>query len=224
MSGSSPWNVEPLSFAPNTNAMDEKSMPSDKAAAARVKSALVMDAVKRGDMKEADRLMGEQKETGTKGLVPMQWARDIFKGKKGKDQPEILQGKDMDGEESVYSVDAEKGKVGANRDATAIIKHADFPSLHLPALHSTAHTQTNTTPPPDHNGLTNNPPIFISRELSITHLHPREPSWSHISQVKRAIAFYDANEPQKMRDLRPRHLKRPETRPTPDAYTQNIHR
>jgi hypothetical protein len=76
-SGQSPWNTSGFAMAPSTNALDEKSMPSEQAAAARAKSALVMDAVRRGDMKEADRLMGEQKETGTKGIVPLQWARDM---------------------------------------------------------------------------------------------------------------------------------------------------
>ncbi|SMR64032.1 unnamed protein product [Zymoseptoria tritici ST99CH_3D1] len=95
-----------------TNAMDSSTMTSEHAIAARAKSALVMQAVKRGDMKEADRLMAQQRETekkegGSKGWVSR------FGRKKGK-QSEVVEGKTVDGdEESVYSVEVEKVRAKA---------------------------------------------------------------------------------------------------------------
>jgi hypothetical protein len=61
MSSGSGWEGSAFVWRTDTNVMCEKTMPSDRAAAARAKSAEVMAALKRGDSKEADRLMGEQR-------------------------------------------------------------------------------------------------------------------------------------------------------------------
>lgn len=82
---SSPWNSSGFAFAPSTNTLDRASMPSAEAEAARNKSAAVMDALRRGDAAEADRLMGkEHKPQGQ--IVPRPdvkgWFSKKFGGKK----------------------------------------------------------------------------------------------------------------------------------------------
>lgn len=72
---STSWNTSGFAFAPNTNTMDANSMPSDKAAAARLKSAEVMAALKNGESGDADAIMGKQQQKGTQGIVPLQWLK-----------------------------------------------------------------------------------------------------------------------------------------------------
>ncbi|KAK4545737.1 hypothetical protein LTR36_002691 [Oleoguttula mirabilis] len=69
----SSWNTSGFAFAPNTNAMDANTMPSDKAAAARMKAAEVMAALKKGEQGDADAIMGKQQQKGTQGILPLQW-------------------------------------------------------------------------------------------------------------------------------------------------------
>jgi len=87
---SSSWNDSGFAFAPNTNALDPVSMPSDKAEAARQKSAAVMAALKDGRTGDADALMGDQKETGTKGIVPLRWMKDKIKGGSKKKEDAVI--------------------------------------------------------------------------------------------------------------------------------------
>lgn len=80
---SSPWNSSGFAFAPSTNTLDRNSMPSAEAEAARNKSAAVMDALRRGDTSEADRLMGkEHKPQGQ--IVPRPNVKGWFGKKFGK--------------------------------------------------------------------------------------------------------------------------------------------
>ena len=71
-----------MSFSPNTNTMDPESMPSDKAAAARMKAIKVMNALDTPG--EADKLMGKREPKGTHGIIPMDWLKSKFSGKKEK--------------------------------------------------------------------------------------------------------------------------------------------
>lgn len=59
----------------NTNAMDADRMPSEKAQAARMKSAEVMAALKKGQPGDADALMAPQKPEGSQNLLPLQWIK-----------------------------------------------------------------------------------------------------------------------------------------------------
>lgn len=54
MSGSSSWNTSGFAFSPNTNTMDEASMPSKQAQAARERAAEIIEASKNGKPGEAD--------------------------------------------------------------------------------------------------------------------------------------------------------------------------
>ncbi|EME84291.1 uncharacterized protein MYCFIDRAFT_173310 [Pseudocercospora fijiensis CIRAD86] len=99
MATSSSWNSSGFYFSANTNTMDRESMPSEKAEAARLRSAEVMAALKSGEPGAADRMMGGQKESGSKGIVPLQWVKSKFGGKKKK----------MEVEKEVQA-----GKVGAD--------------------------------------------------------------------------------------------------------------
>lgn len=70
---SSSWDASGFAFAPNTNTMDPASMPSDRAEAARMKSAAVMAALREGG--DADAIMGKQQQKGTQGILPLGWLR-----------------------------------------------------------------------------------------------------------------------------------------------------
>nr|POF26400.1 hypothetical protein CFP56_22549 [Quercus suber] len=94
-SGQSSWNTSGFAFAPNTNVQDRESMPSVEADAARHKADEVMAALRSGEPGAADRMMGEQKEHGTKGIVPLQWLTDKFR--RGKNQ----EGENLKGDEVV---------------------------------------------------------------------------------------------------------------------------
>lgn len=90
MSGSSPWNTSGFASPPNTNVLDENSMPSDKAQAARDRAKEIMDASRNGKPGDADRMMGEREPKGTAGLLPIDWMKSKFgrskKGKGGKEE------------------------------------------------------------------------------------------------------------------------------------------
>ena len=86
-SGQSSWNTSGFAFAPNTNVMDESTMPSDRAAAARRKAAEVMAALKKGEPGDADLLMGDQQQKGGQGVVPLRWLGRKLSGQ-GKDRGE----------------------------------------------------------------------------------------------------------------------------------------
>ncbi|GIZ44189.1 hypothetical protein CKM354_000739300 [Cercospora kikuchii] len=66
-SGGSSWNDSGFAFAPNTNTLDAQAMPSDQAAAARVKAAEVMAALKSGEPGAADKLMGDNEGKSSGG-------------------------------------------------------------------------------------------------------------------------------------------------------------
>ncbi|KAK5716232.1 hypothetical protein LTR17_016495 [Elasticomyces elasticus] len=83
LANSSSWNDGGFAFAPNTNALDANTMPSDKAEAARQKSAAVMEALRNGG--DADAVMGKQKESGAKGIVPLGWLKSKMKRSDKKD-------------------------------------------------------------------------------------------------------------------------------------------
>ncbi|KAK5127161.1 hypothetical protein LTR85_008522 [Meristemomyces frigidus] len=87
---SSSWNTSPFAFAPNTNAMDANSMPSDKAAAARMRSAEVMAALKSGEPGDADAIMGKQQQKGTQGIVPLQWLKRKMGNKSAKTESAVV--------------------------------------------------------------------------------------------------------------------------------------
>lgn len=80
----SPWDTSGFAFSPNTNTLDRESMPSDKAEAARLKSAAVMAALKSGKPGEADRLMGENnvKQGQLVPPGPLKWLHRKFSGRK----------------------------------------------------------------------------------------------------------------------------------------------
>lgn len=92
MATGSPWNDGGFAFSPNTNTLDRESMPSAQAEAARQKSAQVMAALKSGEPGAADRVMGDQKESGSgrgggggsKGVFPLQWMKAKMGGGGGK--------------------------------------------------------------------------------------------------------------------------------------------
>ncbi|KAK3704395.1 hypothetical protein LTR37_013818 [Vermiconidia calcicola] len=85
MSGSSSWNTDGFAFAPNTNAMDAETMPSDKAQAAREKALEVMNSLKEGKAGEADKAMGPREPQGQYGILPLDWFKHKFSsGKKDK--------------------------------------------------------------------------------------------------------------------------------------------
>ncbi|KAF7187137.1 hypothetical protein HII31_11518 [Pseudocercospora fuligena] len=102
MATNSSWNSSGFSFSPNTDTMNRETMPSERAEAARQKSAEVMAALKSGEPGAADRLMGPQRESGSKGIVPMQWVKSKFGGKK-KMQGETLEGKVVRDDQSIMS-------------------------------------------------------------------------------------------------------------------------
>nr|POF12690.1 hypothetical protein CFP56_09842 [Quercus suber] len=81
-SGQSSWNTSGFAFSPNTNVQDRQSMPSNEAEAARRKADDVMAALRSGKPGAADQLMGEQKEGGGKGIVPLQWLQRKLRGEK----------------------------------------------------------------------------------------------------------------------------------------------
>lgn len=112
---SSPWNASPYAFAPSTNVLDRNSMPSDKAEAARQKSALIMEALKNGDKGEADRLMGkENKPQGQ--IVPRPNIKGWFKRKGAKKGKEGNEADGKEYEESVASSGVEKESVMGKDD------------------------------------------------------------------------------------------------------------
>lgn len=78
-SGQSSWNTSGFAFSPNTNVQDRETMPSAQAEAARQKADKVMAALRSGEPGAADRAMGSAKETGTKGIVPLQWLGSKFR-------------------------------------------------------------------------------------------------------------------------------------------------
>ena len=61
--------------APNTNAMDENSMTSDTAQAARERAKEIMNALGSGQPGDADKLMGKREPKASYGLVEteVQW-------------------------------------------------------------------------------------------------------------------------------------------------------
>lgn len=74
-------------FAPNSNAMDPITMPSDQAAAARMKAAEVMAKLRSGEPGAADRAMGDREYQGGAGLLPIpSWLRKKVKGAKKGEQ------------------------------------------------------------------------------------------------------------------------------------------
>jgi len=83
-SGAEGGNI--FGFAPNTNTMDPSTMPSDQAAAARMKAAEVMAKLRSGEPGAADRAMGDREGKGATGLMPIpSWLRKKAKGvKKGE--------------------------------------------------------------------------------------------------------------------------------------------
>lgn len=96
MSGSSPWNDSGFASAPNTNTLDARAMPSDKAAAARQKAQEVMAALEDGKPGAADRMMGEREAKGNVGIVPIDWVRSKF-SRKGKKEGKEGNGEKRDG-------------------------------------------------------------------------------------------------------------------------------
>ena len=89
LANNSSWNDSPYAFAPNTNTLDEQSMPSDQAAAARAKSAQVMAALKSGEPGAADKLMGDNEgKSAAAGLTPLGgpkgWFQKIKQKRDGK--------------------------------------------------------------------------------------------------------------------------------------------
>ncbi|KAF2210133.1 hypothetical protein CERZMDRAFT_86441 [Cercospora zeae-maydis SCOH1-5] len=68
-SGGSSWNDSGYAFAPNTNTLDAQAMPSDQAAAARVKAAEVMAALKSGEPGAADKVMGDNEGKSSGGGI-----------------------------------------------------------------------------------------------------------------------------------------------------------
>ncbi|KAI5359816.1 hypothetical protein Slin15195_G116760 [Septoria linicola] len=84
-SGGSSWNDSGFAFAPNTNTLDEQAMPSDKAAAARAKSAQVMAALKSGEPGAADKAMGDNDgRSAAAGLTPMGGPKGWIQKLKGR--------------------------------------------------------------------------------------------------------------------------------------------
>lgn len=88
MSGSSSWNDSGFAFAPNTNTMDQTTMPSKEAQAAREKTLEIMNALKDGKPGEADAMMGKREAKGTAGIVPLDWVKSKFGGKKKEGKEE----------------------------------------------------------------------------------------------------------------------------------------
>ncbi|CAK3814197.1 Hypothetical predicted protein [Lecanosticta acicola] len=105
------WHANGYGSPPNSTIMNKDSMPSDKAEAARQKSAAVMEALRNGDQGAADRLMGknEARKGHASGPGPMKWLKGKFAGKdKG--------GKEVGDGDSVMSegVEREQVTVGNN--------------------------------------------------------------------------------------------------------------
>ena len=69
-------------FPSATNVMDPNGMPSDQAQMARMKAQKVMKALQDGEPGEADEVMGKKEPKGTSGLVPLDWLKTKFGGKK----------------------------------------------------------------------------------------------------------------------------------------------
>lgn len=119
-----PWNESGFGFSPNTSALDRNAMPSANAEAARQKSVLVMDALRRGDTAEADRLMG--RENKPQGQIvprgsgnPKSW----FKRKFGKeDKGEVLEGEGKEYEESIASSGVDKESVMGKGEDDGVIR------------------------------------------------------------------------------------------------------
>jgi hypothetical protein len=78
----SSWNTSPYAFSPNTNTLNQESMPSKQAQAARDKSAQIMEALKNGDTAKANELMGKD-ETGGRMLPGVSWIKGKINRRKG---------------------------------------------------------------------------------------------------------------------------------------------
>ena len=61
-------------------------MPSNEAQAAREKALHIMNALKEGKPGEADEMMGKREAKGTAGIIPLDWMKSKFGGKKKDDK------------------------------------------------------------------------------------------------------------------------------------------
>ena len=57
-------------------------MPSERAAAARDRTAEIMDGLHNGKPGEADAMMGKREPKGTAGIIPVDWIKTKFSGGK----------------------------------------------------------------------------------------------------------------------------------------------
>lgn len=85
MASTSGWNEGTgFSFPPNTNVNDPNGMPSDAAQAAREKAKKVLLALQEGEPGDADEMMGKREPKGNVGIMPLDWLKTKFGGKKEK--------------------------------------------------------------------------------------------------------------------------------------------
>lgn len=89
MSGSA-WGTSAYVINQNTNTMDPNSMSSDRAQAARMKTAEIMAALKKGEPGDADKLMGKQGAEGNKGTVSTGWLKRKLGGGSKKGNEEVI--------------------------------------------------------------------------------------------------------------------------------------
>ena len=61
-------------------------MPSDTAAMARAKAKKVMEALDSGEPGAADDMMGKREPKGTTGMLPLDYFKTKFSGKKDKEK------------------------------------------------------------------------------------------------------------------------------------------
>ena len=65
-------------------------MPSDAAQAARAKAKKVMEALESGEPGAADKMMGKREPKGNIGIIPLDWLKTKFSGKKGKKTGDVV--------------------------------------------------------------------------------------------------------------------------------------
>lgn len=89
------WNEGPYAVAPNDNTLDKDTMTSTEAQDARTRSAAVMEALRNGKPGEADRLMGERVDPGTRAWTPIGWlGMKIVEKKRAKKEKKEREGKE----------------------------------------------------------------------------------------------------------------------------------
>lgn len=89
------WNDSGFAFAPNTNVLDEQTMPSEAAARARAVGLASIEASKKRDIEEPHQLVGPAPTNTAGQLLPLQSWMDKLKGKNKKNQGE---GEVLDGQ------------------------------------------------------------------------------------------------------------------------------